>query len=349
MSVPAKPHDALFRALLDDQHRAAALLRDYLPAQIAAQLSEDPPVPVEGTFIDEQLRATQSDRLFEVRLRSGRPALIYALLEHKSTIDGGTPLQLLGYMVRIWNVHGKKGKGALLRLPPIIPLVFYHGQPEWTVPRSVLDCIEMDEELEPFVRSLRYELHDLGSIDFDALSRDDSVRAVLAALTCWLFEDELAERLRAIFALLPDGSQLETQVLGYIVSTVEMTVPVLTEALRGARPDRWEAMMSTVAEEWIQHGEARGKQLGLTEGKRLGLTEGKRLGLTEGKQLGLMEGEARGKAALLLRLIERRFGPVPETVRARISAADSADLDAWADAAIDAASLDDIFGANGTH
>lgn len=329
MSVPAKPHDALFRALLDDQQRAAALLRDYLPAEIAAQLSEDLPVPVEGTFIDELLQETQSDRLFEVRLRSGRPALIYALLEHKSVPDARTPLQLLGYMVRIWNARGGTSKDALLRLPPIIPLVFYHGRRTWTVPRSVLDCIEMDEELEPFVRSLRYELHDLGSIAFDALSRDDSVRAVLAALTCRLLEDELAERLRAIFALLPDGSQLETQVLGYIVSTVEMTVPVLTEALRKAKPDRWEAMMSTVAEEWIKRGEARGKQLGLMEGEA--------------------RGEARGKAALLLRLIERRFGPAPETVRARISAADSADLDAWADSAIDAPSLDDVFGANGTH
>ena len=112
-----------------------------------------------------------------------------------------------------------------------------------------------------------------------------------------------------------------------------MTVPVLTEALRGAKPDRWEAMMSTVAEEWIKRGEARGE----ARGKQLGLTEGE------------ARGEARGKATLLLRLIERRFGPAPETVRARISAADSADLDAWADAAIDAASLDDIFGANGTH
>jgi hypothetical protein len=110
-------------------------------------------------------------------------------------------------------------------------------------------------------------------------------------------DDELAERLRAIFALLPDGSQLETQVLGYIVSTVEMTAPVLTQALREASPDRWEAKMSTVAEDWIQHGEARGKQLGMTEGMTA------------------------GKAALLLRLIERRFGPAPETVRARISAA----------------------------
>ena len=96
MSVPKNPHDSLFRALLEDPQRARALIRDYLPAEITAQLADTPPEPVEGSFIDDALRGSQSDRLFRVQLVSGRPAFVDTLLEHKSAPDVGTPVLMLG-------------------------------------------------------------------------------------------------------------------------------------------------------------------------------------------------------------------------------------------------------------
>ena len=55
------------------------------------------------------------------------------------------------------------------------------------------------------------------------------------------------------------------------------------------------------------------------------------------------EGEAKGRAETLLRLLERRFGHVPEDAAARVLAAPVEDLDAWLDAILSASSLDDIF------
>lgn len=65
MNVPNNPHDALFRALVDDIGRAGTLIREYLPPQIAARLAEGPPRLLDGSFVDEELRSSQSDRLFE--------------------------------------------------------------------------------------------------------------------------------------------------------------------------------------------------------------------------------------------------------------------------------------------
>ena len=76
-SVPATPHDNLFRALVSDPGRAAALIRDHLPNRITGLLSETPPVPLDGSFVDEALRGSQSDMLFEVELASGGPALVF--------------------------------------------------------------------------------------------------------------------------------------------------------------------------------------------------------------------------------------------------------------------------------
>lgn len=92
MSNSNNPHDALFRALLDDPRRAAILLREQLPPALAARLSDEAPQLLDGSFIDERLRDTQSDRLYAVTLTGGKSALLYVLLEHKSAPDPGTPL-----------------------------------------------------------------------------------------------------------------------------------------------------------------------------------------------------------------------------------------------------------------
>lgn len=64
------PHDELFRALLSDQGRASAFLRDHLPNEITAYISDEPPELVEGTYVDEDLRTTQSDILLKVQKRA---------------------------------------------------------------------------------------------------------------------------------------------------------------------------------------------------------------------------------------------------------------------------------------
>lgn len=95
------PHDRLFRALASDPGRAAALIRDHLPERIVGLLAATPPVALDGSYVDEALRGSQSDMLFKVKLASGGPAFVYVLVEHKSSADPGTPLQLAAYMVRI--------------------------------------------------------------------------------------------------------------------------------------------------------------------------------------------------------------------------------------------------------
>ena len=99
--ISATPHDGLFRALVSDPGRAAALIRDHVPDRIVGLLADAPPVPLDGSFVDETLRGSQSDVLFKVELASGGPAFVYVLVEHKSYPDPGTPLQLANYMVTL--------------------------------------------------------------------------------------------------------------------------------------------------------------------------------------------------------------------------------------------------------
>jgi len=85
--------------------------------------------------------------------------------------------------------------------------------------------------------------------------------------------------------------------------------------------------MGTIAEAFIRQGRQEGRQ------------EGEHLEMQKGEALGMQKEKSRA----LTRLLERRFGALPEAVREQAAAASPAQIDAWFDAAIEAESLDDIF------
>ena len=65
--------------------------------------------------------------------------------------------------------------------------------------------------------------------------------------------------------------------------------------------------------------------------------------LQKGRQQGLQQGRQEGEAKALLRLLEKRFGPVDQVTRDRIAAADADILLEWIGRLATAESLGDVF------
>ena len=72
---------------------------------------------------------------------------------------------------------------------------------------------------------------------------------------------------------------------------------------------------------------------------QIGMIEGKQVGLVEGKQAGLVEGER----LVVTRLLEKRFGKLPESLQIRLEQATLAELEQWSLELLTANCLDDIF------
>jgi hypothetical protein len=319
-SSPSQPHDKLFKALLADPALAGTLLRERLPAEIVALLSADPPEAVDGSFIDDSLRGSQSDRLFRLRGANGDDVLIYALIEHKSVPDPGLPLQLLEYMARIWRRHAGRGAKRLRALPPIIPMVLYHGAPAWTVPLSFRKMIAASGALRRYQLDFRYVLADLGRIEDPMLSRAAALRAGLLALKHAFRVGDPWPVLLLILETLPENHPLLLPLLLYCLTVFkDVDRPMLVRALRQAKPEWEAAMVSLAAREWL----AEGRQAGLVEGR--------------------VEGRVEGQARSLRRLLVRRFGPIPPNIDARIAKADIDALDRWFDLGLDAPTLMAVF------
>ena len=108
------------------------------------------------------------------------------------------------------------------------------------------------------------------------------------------------------------------------------------EALRSRRENR---EVRAVAMTWSETQQAIGREDGLKEGRREGKREGKEEGLKEGVEVGAQQGARQ----ILLLLLGKRFGPLPETVRRRVEAISSLDrLTELAERVLSAHSLEEM-------
>jgi hypothetical protein len=317
------PHDALFKAVFSQPEHAAGELRQLLPAALAERIDWPSLTLVPGVYVDEDLRGTQSDLLFTARC-DGASLLLYLLFEHQSTHDPRMAFRLLRYMVRIWE-SVLAADAARPRLPVILPIVLHHSERGWTSSTSFEALLDADEPtlalVGPHVPRFAFLLDDISA------ERDDVLRArawtsalgrlvllcmrharepdvLIAELGRWV---DLVRQVRAA----PGGAQALGQVWRYIM----LMSPALEPKVVAKR------LLAVVGEE--------SKEEIMTAGEIL---------IQQGREQGLEQG-VRGS---LLKLLRKRFGELPDPVRARIEAAGSAQLDAWLDRFVTAASLDEV-------
>lgn len=146
-SVIHTPHDKLFRSSLQFPKVAREFLELYLPAHIKQKLDFTTITYCQTSFINEELKLSQTDVLFKVNLDK-EPAYVYILAEHESGVDHLIAFWLIKYMVSIWDYHIKEHQNnKALPLPLIIPLIFYTGGADYTAERQFSKLFGNQSEL----------------------------------------------------------------------------------------------------------------------------------------------------------------------------------------------------------
>ncbi len=328
------PHDALFRFTFGQPEHAAALLREVLPATLVRGIDWSTLRLQSGTQIDPKLRRQQSDLLFLARA-GARQVWLYLLIEHKSRNEPWAVLQLLGYVIGIWQ-RARRQRPRPRRLPLVVPVVLHCGRRPWTAAVEIAELLDtggLPRELtaalhavQPRFRHFVVSLADrdpeqvrgmgltlLGKVSLAALqflpgaSHEQVVRAVVG------WADVVRQLLQA-----PSGLEALAALSTYLWSTTSAETEPLLE----------------VVERVVGEGE----EIMKTAADRL-RAEGKALGKAEG----LAQGEVAGRAALLARLLVARFGPLDAAMRARLEGASPAAIDEWAVRCLSASSLAEVF------
>jgi len=331
MARPDSPHDKLFGEAFSSVEAIRGLLNSTLPVALRAKLDLSSLTPVPGTFIDDALSGSRSDLLFSVKF-AGRPALVYILIEHKSWIDRWVALQLLKYVLRIWErelAKDPKPQG----LPPVIPLVVYHGESAWSAPQCLWDLLDPAVREEPalgrLTPSFDFLVDDLTEATDEALfSRAMGLFAGIAAV--FLRDSRtpsrvvpMVRRLGAMLAELwtaPDGQRAVAILLRYIWLVADVSHDEVVAAVECNLPEAKELIM-TIAERLRQEGLERGRQ--------------------EGRQEGLRTGILGGRLRTVRRQLELRFGALDEVTVRRLESSDEAALERFAERVLTARTLDE--------
>jgi len=321
-------HDRFFKAVFSQPKHAIDHFRRFLPAEVVAALDVDTASLVPGSFVDERLAELHTDLLFSVGLagsaNNGAEAFVYVLFEHQSSIDRAMPLRLLRYMMRIWDRWLETNGNYPHQLPPIVPLVLYHGASAWTAATSLSELFSVPPEalasLRPHLPDFQMVLNDLSQYS-DAQVRDGG----LAGGARLLFKhiQELADD--------ADGSG----------ATWMASVVVRVAAAEGLMAARLvvEYLLVAKAPEPEQLAELVKPALG-SEGAKMVMSTADRL-RAEGRREGRREGLVPARR-LFVALAEERYGPLPTPLRQQVDEASLEALEGLTEALLRGSSLEDL-------
>ena len=348
-------HDALFRQVFSDRAEGAGLLRLVLPERLLGRLRLGTLRLRSESFVDEDLASRQADLLYSVQSEEG-PCLVYVLFEHQSTVDPSMPFRMLRYVLEVQRQEARsRGRGELL--PAVLPVVVYHGPRSWSGATEVRELIDWPApaggQAERWLPSFSFWLLDLsecsdGQIEGSPLTARG--RLALLLLKHARQVRDLVGRLEHWAALIaelhasPGGRAAFQTLLMYILHVREnFDHRALAERLgRIIGPQMREEIMST-ARQLREEGIREGLQLGIQKGIQKGIEKGIQKGLRQGMERGREEGHRQRARAVLVRLLEQRFGSLDEESRSRIESADLPALERWTDRILEVDSPEQLF------
>ncbi|NIM14993.1 MAG: hypothetical protein GTO45_23755 [Candidatus Aminicenantes bacterium] len=276
-------HDGFFRVSFDKNKLAESFTRENLPEEITRDLDFSSLTPCKDTFVGRKLARSYSDVLYEIRFRN-KPAYLYFLFEHKSWEPDFPGIQLLKNMAHIWEAHVVQHPETQ-KLPPIIPLLIYHGESPWKVDTRFISMFDIPETLKKYIPSFNYELYDISHMPEENIKGEVELRIVLMALK-YIFNPDIMSRLKNIFQLFRELSDKTTfneyleMLLIYLGSNIKnVKFDQLQESVNDVIKEGG-ALMSTIFEEVLE----RGKEIGVKEGKEIGVKEGEEIGVKKGEE-----------------------------------------------------------------
>lgn len=296
----SKPHDHFFRRTFGDVELATEFLREYLPADLRDQLDLRTLSKTETSLVDEELAIHQNDVLYKVDLRH-EPATIYVyiLIEHKSYPDKWVLLQLLRYMLKLWQ---DEVDGGATTLRPILPILVYHGEVVWPYGETFAAYFEQPELWGAYLPNFTAVVKDFSAGSNEEIRGVLKLQAILLALRRILdrnLPDQFESFVGTIFRISEDerGLRLLELILYYFTVATDKISPEQLQETLALQGTQGEQLMPTIADIFREEGRLEGRQEGRLEGRQE-----------------LIEEVTTRFRQLVYEALDAKFGRVPEPV-----------------------------------
>ena len=265
-------HDKFFKETFSNKEEATDLLRNALPKPLLKNLKLNTLQLDKTSYIDEELKESFSDLVFDCKYKGETNIKISILIEHKSYTPDYPHIQLLKYLLKIWETNIKQKQD----LVPVIPIIFYHGKEKWKSINFSQYFKGIDQNIEPFLPAFNYLLTDLYSYtdtEIENLYKAITVQMSLLLMKSIFNEEIIKQNLFTIFSGVEQiieterGKKFLMSILLYIYSNTEIESDVINKTITEISNIGGQIAMTT-AIKLEQKGRQEGMQKGILKGKK---------------------------------------------------------------------------------
>ena len=288
-------HDNSAKIIFEDPILCAQFLRGYVDIPILKDVQPEDIEDETERFVHLFTEERNSDVVKRIRLKdkgNGEiPFYLISLIEHKSDVDYNVVMQILRYMVFIWEDYEKrqerKQEGVSrtkgFRYPPILPIVYYEGTDKWTAALRLHERVYLSNMLGEYVPEYRCLMVQLNRYSNRMLMEKEDELSIVMMLNrlqktadfAVLQEEVPAEYLERVTAQTPE------YLLGIIGQVVEILLGRLNVPGEEARRFADQVKERKVGE-LFAHFQGYDVQATRREARAEGRKEGRAEGLEEG-------------------------------------------------------------------
>ena len=183
----SKAADSGGKIIFENAVLCSQLLNGYVDMEELKHVKPEDIEDVTERFIPMFTEQRDADVIKKVHL-SGDKDIFIALIEHKSGVDYNVGMQILRYMVYIWEDYEKEQNKLIsgvshtkdFKYPPILPIVYYEGKEKWTASRVLADRIVLNDLFSDYIPDFKYHLINLNEHDNRSLiERNDELSFVM--------------------------------------------------------------------------------------------------------------------------------------------------------------------------
>ena len=310
-------HDRSYKLLFSFPEMVRDLLEGFVCEDWLAQLDYASLEPVNSAYVSNGLRVRLGDMVWKVRWGSDS-RWIYLLLEFQSSVDPYMALRVLTYAGLLYEELLRANQLADNgRLPLVYCLVLYNGSARWRAAQELTALTEpRPTTLHSYQPQMRFRLIDERRYTHSELAPRRNLAAALFRL----------ENCRS-------GADVDD----VLTLQIERLDAPEHESLRRA--------FNTCIQQVILARNPEFPVTKLGELKETGMMLSERIDelCEERKQEGLKQGLQQGEAAFLVRLLQKRFGELPHSLRERLERAPTEQLEHWGERLLSATSLEALF------
>jgi len=309
-----KPHDSSSKLIFGNAELCSQFLRNYMDMPILKNIRAEDIEDVTSRYIPMFTEERNSDTVKRVKISEKDTLYFISLIEHKTKVDYNVSMQLLRYMVYIWEDYEKEmekqhkgiSKTKDFKYPPILPIVYYEGAGQWTAVRNFQERVLFEKAFEPFTPKFYYKLVQLNGYSVKELIEKNDELSFLMLINRLQSMEEFRE-LQLPEDYLENLSEHSTEeLLGIITKVITVMLRHLNlseEELEefAGRVKEWK--MGELFENFKDFDLPAARKIAREEGK----AEGRAVGREEGRIEGKAEGRTEGEEFLLIRLVCKKL------------------------------------------